>query len=894
MPNSGHVRAARSYKNLLSNFLVLSLLLCLTGLTAACGGLSQGATASTNTSSSQTTPAGQLMVSIPSQQATVGVPYNAVSSVSGGSAPYFFRISDGSLPPGLVLNSSTGSVTGTPLVAGTYNSVLWVSDSLQSDRRQKEYGSNSVRHGSSSMRIVVSDGSSGTKISISPSSTTILSSGQQHFTANISGTADTSVTWSASAGTISSSGAFTAPKVTKNTSVIITATSVAKPSSHAAATAAVNPLAPLAVATSVLAAADAGMPYTASLSAAGGVAPYHWSLASGAMPSGIQLQASSGVITGMTALTGSYRFTAKVADASGQTATLALTLTVSPTVPSSSNSGFDGPAELPRTKVQSSLADTPAPGKTIRVNAGGDLQAAINSANCGDTVAISASGTFTGTFTLPNKNCDDAHWVILRTAAPDSNLPPEGTRLTPCYAGVIALPGRPAYPCPNASRVLPKIMARGNNAIKAAAGANHYRLMGLEVTHPSGMPTGQPDTLLFLGGSPVPNHIIIDRCWIHGNTTDFLKRGVMLNGSYLAVVESTVTDVHAVDTATQGILSGTSPGPLKISDNFVEGGDSAVGFGGEPNTYGNPSDVEVRRNHLFKPMSWRYGDPSYLGFAFSAKVALESKNSVRVLIEGNIMENTWGGPKGGPPQGGDGSIAWLGPKNDNCLCQVTDITVRNNIIRHAGAGFYIFDAPADTGAIAVQGGRFSIHDNLFEDINASYAENGSGFGIIHRFLGIELFPPPSNVLIAHNTGFTTGPNSAALSLDTTSNAPFIDFTFRDNLETSGKWGILGCHGLYGPAVLTNCAPGHTSAGNALIGATGKLAAIPGNYFPADGSAVGFVNYQSGKGGDYRLCRGFGDPAPSCTEASPYLGKGSDGRDIGADIDAVNAATAGVN
>ena len=437
-------------------------------------------------------------------------------------------------------------------------------------------------------------------------------------------------------------------------------------------------------------------------------------------------------------------------------------------------------------------------------------------------------------------------------------------------------------------------MAGGNNAIRAAAGANHYRLMGLEVTHPSGMPTGQPDTLLSLAGSPVPNHIIIDRCWIHGTATDYLKRGVSMNGSYLAVVDSTVTDVHAVDTATQGILSGTAPGPLKISDNFVEGGDSAVGFGGEPNTYGNPSDVEIMRNHLFKPMSWRYGDPSYLGFPFSAKVALESKNSVRVLIEGNIMENTWGGPKGGPPQGGDGSIAWLGPKNDNCLCQVTDITVRNNIIRHAGAGLYIFDAPSDAGAIAVQGARFSIHDNLFDNINASYAENGTGNGIIHRFLGIELFAPPSNVLIAHNTGFTTGPNSAALSLDTTSNAPFIDFTFRDNLETSGKWGILGCHGLYGPAVLQNCAPGYTFAGNALIGATGKLAVIPSNYFPSDGSALGFVNYQNGNGGDYRLCRGPGDPAASCTEASPYLGQGSDGRDIGADIDAVNAATAEVD
>ncbi len=742
-------------------------------------------------------------------------------------------------------------------------------------------------------------------LSLSPGSATLASQEQLQFTARVSGTPNTAVTWSVSAGTISSSGFFTAPKVTTSVPVVITATSAARPviirdtvvanaNSHASATVTVVPRASLAIATSALPAADVSIPYSASLSATGGVTPYHWSFATGALPTGMRLQASSGIITGLTALTGSYPLTAKVTDATGHSATAALSIAIS----SNSANGFDGPAELPRTKVLSSLADAPAPGKVMTVNAGGDLQAAINTARCGDTVAISAAGTFTGVFTLPNKNCDDAHWVIIRTAAPDSDLPPEGTRLTPCYAGVIALPGRPAYACPNASRVLPRIMAGGNNAIMAAPGANYYRLMGLEITHPSGMPKAQPDTLLSLDAGPVPSHIVIDRCWIHGTATDYLKRGVSLNGRYLAIVDSTVTDVHALDTATQGILSGTAPGPLKISDNFVEGGDSAIGFGGEANIYGNPSDVEITRNHLFKPMSWRYGDPSYLGFPFSAKVALESKNSVRVLLEGNIMENTWGGLAGGPFQGGDGSIAWLGPKNqgDMCpTCQVTDITVRNNIIRHAGAGLYIFDAPSDVGGIAVQGARFSIHDNLFDDINASYAESSSGDGIIHRFLGSDLFPPPRSVLIAHNTGFTNGPNSAALSLDTTSNAPYIGFTFRDNLETNGKWGILGCHSLLGHAVLTNCAPGYAFAGNVLIGATAtaNLAAMSSNYFPSDGSGVGFVNYQDGNGGDYRLCRGPGDPAASCTEASPYLLKGSDGRDIGADIDAINAATAEV-
>jgi hypothetical protein len=102
------------------------LLLCLIGLTTACGTALQSASTPAPAASN---PVAQLQILIQSAPASVGVAYNAVSTVSGGSAPYTFRISSGSLPPGLVLNSSTGSITGTPSVAGTYNFVISVSTS---------------------------------------------------------------------------------------------------------------------------------------------------------------------------------------------------------------------------------------------------------------------------------------------------------------------------------------------------------------------------------------------------------------------------------------------------------------------------------------------------------------------------------------------------------------------------------------------------------------------------------------------------------------------------------------------------------------------------------------------------------------------------------------------
>src|SRR2546421_1842692 len=117
---------------------------------------------------------------------------------------------------------------------------------------------------------------------------------------------------------------------------------------------------------------------------------------------------------------------------------------------------FDGPAELPRIYVQSQLTDTPALGKVRLVKQDDNLQDAIDSAKCGDTLKLQAAATFRGLFRLPAKPCDDSHWIILRTSTPDDGLPPEGTRITPCYAGIGSLPGRPDFRCAAVRSVMAK------------------------------------------------------------------------------------------------------------------------------------------------------------------------------------------------------------------------------------------------------------------------------------------------------------------------------------------------------------------------------------------------------------------------------------------------------
>jgi hypothetical protein len=60
--------------------------------------------------------------------ATMGVAYNTTITASGGTLPYTFDYTNGSLPPGFGLNTNSGVITGTCTNPGTYSFTVIATD----------------------------------------------------------------------------------------------------------------------------------------------------------------------------------------------------------------------------------------------------------------------------------------------------------------------------------------------------------------------------------------------------------------------------------------------------------------------------------------------------------------------------------------------------------------------------------------------------------------------------------------------------------------------------------------------------------------------------------------------------------------------------------------------
>ena len=557
----------------------------------------------------------------------------------------------------------------------------------------------------------------------------------------------------------------------------------------------------------------------------------------------------------------------------------------------------DGPAELPKSCYYTALDGTPSPGKQIRVGAGANLYEAIDRAKCGDALLLPAGASFE-IKDLPKKGCDDQHYVTVRTDTPDSKLPPEGSRISPAWAGVASLPGRPPYAQPSggAAKLMVTILLK---AVPFTTIGDHYRFIGIEWTS---SPNGKAEKFINTNGA---DHVIFDRNWFHAGDGVEVSKGVLMNGDthFVAVVNSyfsnfncvarsgSCTDASAIGGGVASHGSDTIT-TLKIYNNYLEASGENILFGGGGGET-NPTDIEVRRNHLFKPLIWKEGEQGYTpapsGDPYIVKNNFELKNARRVLVEANLFENSWGGFT----QKGFSILMTPMNQNGHCpKCLDLDITLRYNRIRNVAGGFEIGTTISKkTASAPADGGRISIHDLIIDSV---HNEGWIGKG---TFMSTGSHQPPlHDIALDHITAFTTG----SIFQVTSQEEKIYNFSLTNSIINSGgdrpeitAPGGKGNHCASGvqrlgpEAVLKACFENYRIEKNLIVGRGGWPR---GNTEVSSLEAGGLRSLENGISKDPRPCRA---QAPGCRKPSPAINAGTDGKDLGADVDAVDAALAGV-
>ena len=243
---------------------------------------------------------------------------------------------------------------------------------------------------------------------------------------------------------------------------------------------------------------------------------------------------------------------------------------------------------------------------TISVPAGGDLYAALNSAQCGDTVILDAGATFVVSgleqpFVLKkNTACTGgpSEWITVQ-GSNAASLPVTFKNLSPAQLRALNLPRL--------------VTNTSTPALEAVAEAHHYRVIGLEITNDSRSQSVINNGLVFAGirhgSSPivtlqtVPHHIEFDRVWVHSeedgtdSTVATALRGFMLGAADITIKNSRVAGFRAFapgtlsPQSTQAVLIEKGPGPYTIHNSFLEAWFTSIFTGGGPQWITNQASV---------------------------------------------------------------------------------------------------------------------------------------------------------------------------------------------------------------------------------------------------------------------------------------------------------------
>ncbi len=483
--------------------------------------------------------------------------------------------------------------------------------------------------------------------------------------------------------------------------------------------------------------------------------------------------------------------------------------------------------------------------------------------------------------------------------------------------------------------------------------ASHWRIQGIELRKKPGQVTLY--NLVQIGSGQetaregIVHHIEFDHVYIHGvQEEDGPRICLVFNVAYSSITDSRIEHCIKQGEESKGIGGWQAPGPVLIRNNYIAAGSINILYGGdyvriEGLVNGDNGGFRIEGNHFARPLWTKYtagtggtapptgacstysqylnvsngqwyiclggawttaplcaeGEyfrrtnvtqncpsgacwkcasgvfvPStvFRGASYNIKNLLELKSMINAIVAGNVFENNWGDAQSGIAVW---VVSQVAQGNANGWVRGEDIRFERNIIRNSSQGIRLGSEGNTT--FGHRNTRVQIRDNLMYKIGTtdypSFSYDDS------RPISFSGFC--DDCLFDHNTVISNTTGGSGLTFDTN---PLARFRLTNSITYGNRYGLqydggVGC-GVYlpSPSILQNTVVINLDASTWTDpNCAANLRGVANNTQMFNGS------------GDYRL-RTTSPYSASCTTGCDFVG--TDGKDLGADVDLVDAATSG--
>ena len=251
---------------------------------------------------------------------TRNAPYTAVTLLAtGGTSPYSWSVSIGSLPTGMTL-STAGVLAGTPTTAGSFIFTVQATDgnTLAPATATRQY------------TIVINE-----LLAITTTTLVNGTSGVLYNQSLAKSGGTTPYSWGVKAGSSLPAGLSLdpvngtitgIPTAAGTTTFTVTLTDASGAKVEQALTLTV--ISPIAITQPASQLMAVNAPYSLTLATTGGKTPLTWTVTAGSLPTGLTLNPSTGVISGTSTVTGNFAATIQVIDAEGRSDSKVLTFKI--------------------------------------------------------------------------------------------------------------------------------------------------------------------------------------------------------------------------------------------------------------------------------------------------------------------------------------------------------------------------------------------------------------------------------------------------------------------------------------------------------------------------------------------------------------------------------------